>query len=242
VITVETLLTTENLSEEQDFVEVSVVALSSTCVQRKYGNLCFPDELLAQKAKTLIGKPVLLDHKWEVGSVVGVVKDAYFQNGRIIAKLQIVKHGNEKLINLLKMEPRPISDVSVGMTLETEKEGEDKYVVKDLTFKELSFVFEGADKNAKVLFEAEETDKDKDYAHWWESQELRQKAPRDYFLDPTNRKYPYRTWEGQISCARLRAAISLAALHGDSRVEARARNLYEKHCKGGNTHGEEERS
>ena len=242
MITVETLLTTENLSEEQDFVEVSVVALSSTCVARKYGNLCFPEELLAKKAKTLVGKPVLLDHKWEVGSVVGVVKDAYFQNGRIIAKLQIVKHGNEKLINLLKMEPRPISDVSVGMTLETEKEGEDKYIVKDLTFKELSFVFEGADKNAKVLFEAEETDTDKDYAHWWESQELRQKAPRDYFLDPTNRKYPYRTWEGQISCARLRAAISLAALHGDSRVEARARNLYEKHCKGGHKDGQEERS
>jgi hypothetical protein len=212
VITVETLVTTENLSEEQDFVEVSVVALSSTCVQRKYGNLCFPEELLAKKAKSLIGKPVLLDHKWEVGSVVGVVKDAYFQNGRIIAKLQIVKQGNEKLINLLKMEPRPISDVSVGMTLETEKEGEDK--------------------NAKVLFEAENKDS-KDYSHWWEDQELRQKAPKDYFLDPTNRKYPYRSWEGQISCARLRAAMSLAGLHGDSRIEARARNLYEKHCKGG---------
>jgi hypothetical protein len=139
------------------------------------------------------------------------------------------------------MEPRPITDVSVGMTLETEKEGEDKYVVKDLTFKELSFVFEGADKNAKVLFEAEE-DKDKDYAHWWESQELRQKAPRDYFLDPTNRKYPYKSWEGQILCTRLRAAMSLAGLHGDSRVEARARNLYEKHCKGGHKDGQEERS
>jgi len=241
VITVETLLTTENLSEEQNFVEVSVVALSSTCIARKYGNLCFPEELLSQKAKTLIGKPVLLDHKWEVGSVIGVVKDAYFQNGRIIAKLQIVKHGNEKLINLLKMEPRPISDVSVGMTLQTEKEEDNKYTVKDLTFKELSFVFEGADQNAKVLFEADkqETEKEpkKDYQNWWEDQELREKAPRDYFLDPSNRKYPYRTWEGQISCARLRAAMSLAGLHGDSRVEVRAKNLYEKHCKGGHKDG-----
>jgi hypothetical protein len=229
MLTINTLLATENLQEEQDFIEVNVVALSSTCVVRQYGNLCFPDELLQQKAKDLIGKPVLLDHKWEVGSVVGVVKDAYYENGKIIAKLQIVKTGNEKLINLLKLNPRPITDVSVGITLETEKLEDGKYIVKDMTFKEISFVFEGADKNAKVLFEAD----NKDYSHWWDDPELREKAPRDYFLDPSNRKYPYRTWEGEISCDRLQAAMSLASLHGHSRVYSRAKTLYENHCKGG---------
>jgi hypothetical protein len=234
MITLNTLLTTENLQEEQDYIEVNVVALSSTCITRRYGNLCFPDELLQQKAKDLIGKPVLLDHKWEVGSVVGVVKDAFYNDGKIIAKLQIIRAGNEKLISLLKMEPKPITDVSVGVVLETEKLEDNKYIVKDMSFKEISFVFEGADKNAKVLFEAEQ---EKDYKNWWDDPELRDKAPRDYFLDPSNRKYPYRTWEGEISCDRLQAAMSLASLHGHSRIYARAKNIYENHCKGGNKNG-----
>jgi len=147
--------------------------------------------------------------------------------------LQIIKAGNEKLINLLKLNPRPITDVSVGITLETEKLEDNKYIVKDMSFKEISFVFEGADKNAKVLFEAD----NKDYSHWWDDPELREKAPRDYFLDPSNRKYPYRTWDGQISCDRLQAAMSLASLHGHSRVYARAKTLYENHCKGGKKDG-----
>jgi hypothetical protein len=82
MLTINTLLTAENLQEEQDYIEVNVVALSSSCIARKYGNLCFPDELLQKKAKDLIGKPVLLDHKWEVGSVVGVVKDAFYQTAK----------------------------------------------------------------------------------------------------------------------------------------------------------------
>jgi hypothetical protein len=235
MLTINTLLTTDNLQEEQDFIEVNVIALSSTCITRKYGNLCFPDELLQQKAKDLIGKPVLLDHKWEVGSVVGVVKDAFYNDGKIIAKLQIIRAGNEKLINLLKLEPRPITDVSVGITLETEKLEDNKHIVKDMSFKEISFVLEGADKNAKVLFEADtqeiNPEPQKDYKNWWDDPELKDKAPRDYFLDPSNRKYPYRTWEGEISCDRLQAAMSLASLHGHSRVYARAKTLYENHCK-----------
>lgn len=229
MITLNTLLTTDNLQEEQDYIEVNVIALSSVCVARRYGNLCFPDELLQQKAKDLVGKPVLLDHKWEVGSVVGVVKETFYQEGKIIAKLQLIRAGNEKLINLLKMNPRPITDVSVGITLETEKLEDNKYIVKNMSFKEISFVFEGADKNAKVLFEADT----KDYKNWWDDPELRDKAPRDYFLDPSNKTYPYRTWEGEISCDRLQAAMSLASLHGHSRVYARAKNIYENYCQGG---------
>jgi hypothetical protein len=235
MLTLNTLLTTDNLQEEQDFIEVNVIALSSTCVVRRYGNLCFPDELLQQKAEGLIGKPVLLDHKWEVGSVVGVVKDAFYNDGKIIAKLQIIRAGNEKLISLLKMEPKPITDVSVGITLETEKLEDNKHIVKDMSFKEISFVFEGADKNAKVLFEADKQETNpepqKDYKNWWDDPELKDKAPRDYFLDPSSKKYPYRTWEGEISCDRLQAAMSLASLHGHSRIYARAKNIYENHCK-----------
>jgi hypothetical protein len=229
MITLNTLLTTEQLKEEQGYIEVNVVALSSTCITRRYGNLCFSEEVLQKRAEDLVGKPVLLDHKWEVGSVVGVVKEASYSDGKIIAKLQIIKSGNEKLISLLKMEPRPITDVSVGITLETEKLEDNKYIVKDMSFKEISFVFEGADKNAKVMFSTEEDNKD--YIHWWNDPELVAKAPRDYFLDTTNRKYPYRTWNGQISCERLQALMSLADINKHSRVYSRAKNIFENYCK-----------
>jgi hypothetical protein len=229
MITLNTLLTTEQLKEEQGYIEVNVVALSSTCITRRYGNLCFSEEVLQKRAEDLVGKPVLLDHKWEVGSVVGVVKEASYSDGKIIAKLQIIKSGNEKLISLLKMEPRPITDVSVGITLETEKLEDNKYIVKDMSFKEISFVFEGADKNAKVMFSTEEDNKD--YTHWLNDPELVAKAPRDYFLDTTNRKYPYRTWNGQISCERLQALMSLADINKHSRVYSRAKNIFENYCK-----------
>ena len=209
-------------------VEFDVIALSSSCIERAYGKLCFPETVLQEKAATLEGKPVLLDHKWEVESMVGVVVKAWYEDTKVFAKVRIPKRGNEKLIALLQMTPSPVKAVSAGLTVQTEKEN-GKYIVKDLEFKELSLVFEGADKNARVLNSAEA--EKLGVSNWWDDKELREKAPKDYFLDPANRKYPYRTWEGEISCDRLKAAMSLAALHGHERILARAKMLYEKHCK-----------
>ncbi len=48
-------------------------------------------------------------------------------------------------------------------------------------------------------------------AQWWDDPELREKAPKDFFLDPSSRRYPYKTWEGKISCERLKAAMSLSS-------------------------------
>jgi len=215
-----------DFTDEECCVEFDVIALSSNCIDRTYGKLCFPEEILQSKVSTLVEKPVLLDHKWEVENIVGVVVKAWYENGKIYARLRIPKRGNEKLISLLQMKPSPIKSVSAGLEVKTEKM-DDKYIVKDLVFKELSFVFEGADKNAKVLNSVEKFG----VSNWWDDPELREKAPKDYFLDPANRKYPYRTWEGEISCDRLKAAMSLAALHGHERILARAKMLYEKHCK-----------
>ena len=121
------------------------------------------------------------------------------------------------------MNPSPIENISAGMTIITENQ-DGKYIAKEVEFKEISFVFEGADKNAKVLNSA-------DISNWWDDPKLKEKAPKDYFLDPANRKYPYRTWDGEISCERLKAAMSLASLHGHSIIYARAKTLYENHCK-----------
>lgn len=222
-----------DIVETDEYIEFQVVAISNTCVKRKYGNLCFPEEVLRQNAKDLIGKPVLLDHDWSVEKIVGVVVDAFFDESRkaIVAKLRIPKLGHEKLISLIKLQPSPIQDVSIGAEIETEKV-EDKYVVKSIKFKELSLVLEGADPNAKrIAASATCSIETLGVQNWWDDPELRAKAPKDYFLDPENRRYPYRTWEGEISCDRLKAAMSLASLHGHDRIYARAKTLYENHCK-----------
>ncbi len=137
------------------------------------------------------------------------------------------------MIELLKLNPSPITDVSIGARLKTEERDGKRYVT-EIDFVEVSFVLEGADPKAKRLFSRtcsyyEEFSE----AQWWDDPELRKKAPKDFFLDPSSRRYPYKTWEGKISCERLKAAMSLSALHGHRQIYERAKALYEKHCKGG---------
>jgi len=221
-----------DIEESECCVEFNVVALSDTCVQRTFGRVCFPSEVLEKKAKDLIGKPLLLDHEWKVDKIVGVVVDARFDVERkaIVARVRIPKEGNERLISLIKLSPSPIRDVSVGAIVQTKKE-DGSYVVQGIEFKELSLVFEGADKNAKRI--AASVIETLGVQNWWEDPELRRRAPQEYFLDPALRRYPYRTWDGEISCERLKAAMALSSLHGETRIYARAKSLYENHCKGG---------
>jgi hypothetical protein len=58
----------------------------------------------------------------------------------------------------------------------------------------------------------------------------RKEMPRSYFLDPKNRKYPYKK-NGKISCEGLRSAIKVASFQGDTKIKKKAQRLYEKHCK-----------
>lgn len=58
----------------------------------------------------------------------------------------------------------------------------------------------------------------------------REQVPADHFLMPTERKYPYKTSDGKISCNMLRAAISRAGQNGESEVESKARSLLKSHC------------
>lgn len=226
-----------DLQESECCVEFDVVALSETCIQREYGKVCFTSEVLREKAKNLIGKPVLLDHEWRVEKVVGVVMDAHYDEKKkaIVARLRIPKEGHEKLVSLIKLSPSPIKNVSVGAIMKSKKEN-GAFVIKDIEFKELSLVFEGADKNAKRMSASgnDETEIEKlGVQNWWEDPELRSKAPTDYFLDPIRKRYPYKKWNGEILPERLKVAMSLAALHGDSRIYSRAKALLKNHC-GGN--------
>lgn len=67
---------------------------------------------------------------------------------------------------------------------------------------------------------------------WVDRPSERAEVPASHYLLPKEKKFPYRNKDGSINCRLLRAAISRAAQHGYKEVEAKARRLYQKHCKG----------
>lgn len=218
----------EGIEETDEYIEFTVRALSADMeIQTGKGLVVFPSEVLIKRQGDLIGKPLLLDHEWKVDKIVGVVVHSWFDDTQkaIMARVRVAKEGNEKLISLIKLQPSPVKSVSIGAVVVKEK---DK--VKDIEFKELSLVFEGADPNAKIIASRYE-DIELSTSEWWNDPELRDKAPQDFFLDPSSRRYPYRTWDGKISCERLKAAMQLSSLHGHKQIYDRAKRLYEKHCK-----------
>lgn len=222
----------ESIVEDDEYIEFTVRAITAdTPIETAKGVVVFPSELLKGKAHTLAGLPLLLDHDWRVEKIVGVVVQSWFDEAQkaLLARVRITKQGNEKLISLLRLEPSPIRAVSVGAKVVKEDN-----IVKDLEFKELSLVLYGADPSAQILSKYSDEEEIKlSTAEWWDDPDLREKAPSDYFLDPSSRRYPYKTWDGKISCERLKAAMSLAGLHGHRQIYERAKRLYERHCKGG---------
>lgn len=65
---------------------------------------------------------------------------------------------------------------------------------------------------------------------WLDRPTEREELPGEYFLLPSERKFPYRNKDGTINCRLLRAAITRAAQHGYREVEEKARRLYERYC------------
>ncbi len=220
----------EGIEETDEYIEFTVRALSAdTEIQTGKGAVVFPSEVLIKRQADLIGKPLLLDHDWKVDKIVGVVVHSWFDDNRkaLMARVRVIKEGNERLVSLLKLQPSPIRSVSIGAVVVKERD-----TVKDIEFKELSLVFEGADPNAKIMAGKYE-DIELSTSEWWDDPELRDKAPNDFFLDPSSRRYPYKTWDGKISCERLKAAMQLSSLHGHKQIYDRAKRLHEKHCQGG---------
>jgi hypothetical protein len=67
---------------------------------------------------------------------------------------------------------------------------------------------------------------------WLDRESEREKLPEDHFLDPKNRRYPYKNKDGSINCYMLRSAIRLASMHGEDGIKAKAQELYKKYCGG----------
>ena len=68
------------------------------------------------------------------------------------------------------------------------------------------------------------------------SKKKREKMPQSAFLLPSKRKFPYKkkvNGKWVVSCPGLRQAIRRQAQYGYSGVLAKAKRLYNKHCKKG---------
>jgi len=70
-----------------------------------------------------------------------------------------------------------------------------------------------------------------DRLKWIDRPSQREEAKASNFLMPEERKFPYKNKDGSINCKLVRAAITRAAQHGHTKVEAKARRIYEKYCK-----------
>ena len=68
----------------------------------------------------------------------------------------------------------------------------------------------------------------------WTAPTKRKNVPSSHFLDPKNKKYPYKNADGTVSCGGLKSAIQAAggARSGkkNAKVQAKAKSLYKKHC------------
>ena len=216
------------LNSDDKYYTLKVRAITSPKrIERLYGTLLILPEELQKSYKTLEGKPVLKDHTASVDNVIGKVIQAEFRDNAIYATLQILKEGNENLIR--KIEDGLLNAVSVGFSRTLSWNGKD-YVAKNIKFQEISLVVFPADPDATILNEEGE-DFFSEAIAWIHDPEKRKKAPSDYFLDPSSRKYPWKTWDGKPSCELLRRAISLSALHGHKQIYDRAKALYERFCK-----------
>ncbi len=87
------------------------------------------------------------------------------------------------------------------------------------------------DLEERVYFELLE---ENDARSLWTAPTKRKNVPASHFLDPKNKKYPYKNANGTISCGGLKAAIQAAggARSGKKNptIQAKAKRLYKKHC------------
>lgn len=65
---------------------------------------------------------------------------------------------------------------------------------------------------------------------WVDRPSEREELPRNYFLLPEERKFPYRNKDGTINCRMLKGAMTRAAQHGYREVYEKARRLYQRYC------------
>ena len=95
---------------------------------------------------------------------------------------------------------------------------------------DLNLLIDEIDRQYDSYFDEQKVSKSKTW-NPPKSKSKRSEMPASYFLMPKERKFPYKTRTGSISCTGLLQAIRRAQQHGYQSVMKRAQSLYAKHCK-----------
>lgn len=155
-------ITPSAITETEDSIQFDVVALSACTVDRRYKTedgkegtykLGFEPDDIQKAAPSLAKSPLYTDHIENIDNTRGIVLSAEYdpENTWIKARLQVAKAGNERLVSLVKMNPSPINNFSASLFLNKVKVSDGMYLAKDIVFKGLSIVTQGADSRASRL-------------------------------------------------------------------------------------------
>ena len=144
------------------FIEGTAINVTTT----SNGHVFLAEEL-EPSAESLKNTPLLKDHTNSVDNIVGKVVESRFENNKVPFKAQVIDKAIQE-----KIELGLINSVSVGAQvkaieeeLNEEKEPTGNYILRGITFKELSLVAIGADENATfamAISEAMKIQKDED--------------------------------------------------------------------------------
>jgi len=132
----------------KDFV-IRGTAINETITRN---NIKYIGEELEKAAPSLVGKPILKDHKHEVDSIIGRVSESIYQN-KGIQFGGIIKDSKSKEM----IQDGRITNVSVGakvkdlIKVEGEGEAETHFIAKGMEFLELSLVAVPGDPNATIM-------------------------------------------------------------------------------------------
>jgi len=136
----------ESLGTPEKPMKISGVAINEGITRNE---IYYPKEELQQAARSLIGKPILKDHKEEVDAIVGRISNAFFKDGTVQFEGKIMDEKTQEMIN-----DGRISNVSIGASVgdltKESLDGKEYERVKDLEFLELSFVAIPGDPNAAI--------------------------------------------------------------------------------------------
>lgn len=132
----------ENAFFNNEFI-IKGTAISSTITDTNHKFL--PEEL-DKAALTMTGIPLLVDHDNRVDSVVGKVKQGFFDN--VSQNIEFEAMVDNKAVQE-KIKSGLVNSVSIGATVGELIEEDGTFIPKDIKIRELSIVAVPADQNAK---------------------------------------------------------------------------------------------
>ena len=138
----------ESQTESKDFI-IEGTAINATTTANGHTYL---EEELKPSAHTLIGVPLLADHKNEIDSIKGRVIEGVYGNKKVTFSAKVTDKNAQAMI-----KDGRLNSVSVGAVVNSfDADDDGNHIARGITFRELSLVAVGADEGATFGIAMEE--------------------------------------------------------------------------------------